>query len=120
MVQTTADNDNERVLERKRHILDAASKSFREKGFHATGMRDVAARAGMTVGNLYYYFENKEELLSFCQDETLGRLDDLVGEIAGVASQRGWQLGELHESRYSLEDTFIALTRAASKQREVA
>ncbi|MBD3219600.1 ATP-binding cassette domain-containing protein [bacterium] len=45
---------------------------------------------------------------------------DLVGSVARLASERGWQLGELHESRYSLEDTFIALTRAAGQQREVA
>ena len=28
-------------------------------------MRDIAAAAEMTVGNLYYYFENKQDLLAF-------------------------------------------------------
>ncbi len=32
----------------------------------------------------------------------------------------GWDLTELHESPYSLEDTFIALTRAAGSRQEVA
>ena len=32
--------------------------------------------------------------------------------LGGLAVQRGWELLELHESRYTLEDTFIALTRA--------
>lgn len=45
---------------------------------------------------------------------------DLVGGVAQLASRHDWPLAELHESRYSLEDTFIALTRAASKSREVA
>jgi len=44
-------------------------------------MRDVAARAGMTVGNLYYYFRNKEDLLRFCQEETLQRLDALARRL---------------------------------------
>jgi ABC-2 type transport system ATP-binding protein len=45
---------------------------------------------------------------------------DLVGAVADLASQRGWPLSELHESRYSLEDTFIALTRASGPRQEVA
>jgi len=45
---------------------------------------------------------------------------DLVGAVATLATEHGWALGELHESRFSLEDTFIALTRAERKQREVA
>ncbi len=45
---------------------------------------------------------------------------DLTGAVAALASERGWPLAELHESRFSLEDTFIALTRAARSQREVA
>ena len=45
---------------------------------------------------------------------------DLTGAVADLAGRRGWSLAELHESRFSLEDTFIALTRAARPQREVA
>ncbi len=45
---------------------------------------------------------------------------DLVGAVAELAGARGWALDELHESRYSLEDTFIALTRASGAKREVA
>ncbi|MEM7165532.1 MAG: TetR/AcrR family transcriptional regulator [Planctomycetota bacterium] len=59
---------------RRRQILRAASRAFRERGFHATGMRDVAAACGMTVGNLYYYFENKQDLLAFCQEDAVQRL----------------------------------------------
>lgn len=74
MVQKTASDENARALERKHEILEAASRAFRESGFHATGMRDIANALGMTVGNLYYYFNNKQELLAFCQDETVSRL----------------------------------------------
>jgi ABC-2 type transport system ATP-binding protein len=45
---------------------------------------------------------------------------DLAGDVARLARERGWDLSELHESRYSLEDTFIALTRASQSTREVA
>ena len=41
---------------------------------HDVGMRDVAAELGMSAGNLYYYFAGKQDLLAFCQEETLRAL----------------------------------------------
>ncbi len=43
-------------------ILDAASSLFIEQGFHGTSMRQVAARAGITVGGIYNHFEGKEQI----------------------------------------------------------
>lgn len=73
-------DSREKVLERKREILDAASRVFRRQGLHATGMRDIAAELGMAVGNLYYYFKDKEALLAFVQEETLAGLLDLAAQ----------------------------------------
>lgn len=72
--------DESRSLKRKRQILDAASRVFRRRGLHASGMRDIAAELGMHVGNLYYYFRNKEELLAFCQEDSLSGLLGLARE----------------------------------------
>lgn len=44
-------------------ILDAALELFREQGFEGTTMREVADRAGVSVGNAYYYFAGKEHLV---------------------------------------------------------
>ena len=68
----------------RRRILEAASRVFRRQGLAATGMRDIAAELGMTVGNLYYYFKNKQELLFFCQDHSLDRLIAAVQAIAAL------------------------------------
>jgi len=77
MVQTaTASSD--RSFEKKRTILQAASRVFRQRGLHAAGMREIAAELGMHVGNLYYYFENKQALLAFCQEDALDGLLGLV------------------------------------------
>jgi AcrR family transcriptional regulator len=43
-------------------ILDAALACFAERGFAATRLDDVAARAGITKGTLYLYFHSKEDL----------------------------------------------------------
>jgi AcrR family transcriptional regulator len=59
---------------RRAEILRRAAAAFRDEGFHAAGMREIARAAGMTPGNLYYYFENKDDLLYACQRRTLERL----------------------------------------------
>jgi AcrR family transcriptional regulator len=43
-------------------ILAAALESFAARGFAATRLEDVAARAGISKGTLYLYFKSKEEL----------------------------------------------------------
>lgn len=69
-----------RAADRKREILAAASRVFRRRGLHAAGMREIAAELDMHVGNLYYYFKNKEELLAFCQEDALAGLQALVAD----------------------------------------
>ena len=44
-------------------LLDAALDLFVEKGFAATRVEEVAARAGVSKGTLFLYFQSKEELL---------------------------------------------------------
>jgi AcrR family transcriptional regulator len=51
---------SERTRER---ILDAAAASFRERGFAATRLSDIADRAGLQAPSLYYHFASKEELI---------------------------------------------------------
>lgn len=47
----------------RQRILVAALELFQERGFEATTMRDIAARAEVAVGAAYYYFRTKEELV---------------------------------------------------------
>jgi AcrR family transcriptional regulator len=56
---------------RRLEILHAAARVFRRHGIAAAGMREIADEAGLSPGNLYYYFDSKDELLVFCQERTL-------------------------------------------------
>ncbi len=82
MVQTSADPlVLQKSLEKKREILHAASRVFRRRGLQSTGMRDIATELNMAVGNLYYYFKDKEALLAFVQEDTLEALLELADRV---------------------------------------
>jgi len=48
--------------ERRKALLEAAGAVFREKGYHAATLRDVANATGGDRASLYYYVESKQEL----------------------------------------------------------
>ena len=55
-------NEQEKT-ERKQHIVNASKACFVRKGFHNTSMQDICNEAGMSAGNLYRYFNSKEEII---------------------------------------------------------
>lgn len=44
-------------------ILETALDLFRERGYEETTMRAIAEKAGVALGNTYYYFKSKEHLI---------------------------------------------------------
>jgi len=78
---------------RKGEILVGAARAIRRLGLRRAGMREIAHAAGLSTGNLYYYFRNKEELIYFCQDRTLDGLLAVAREARtryGTAAQLRW------------------------------
>lgn len=53
----------------RRRILDTALRLFREQSYATTTMRGIAAAAGVSVGNAYYYFSGKDELVQAFYEE---------------------------------------------------
>src|SRR5215469_9178962 len=58
--------------ERVPEILEAALTSFGEKGFAATRMDDIAAKAGITKGTIYLYFDSKEAVFKALARQSAG------------------------------------------------
>ena len=52
----------ERSEKSKQHILDAALKMFSHRGYGATSVRDIAEEAGLSKGNVYHHFPDKEAI----------------------------------------------------------
>src|SRR5262245_63129737 len=68
--------------ETRRQILESALALFRERGFEATTIRDIAAGANLSLGAAYYYFKSKEAIVGAYYDyvhhEHLRRARDAV------------------------------------------
>ena len=73
------------IEKNKARIEEAAKKLFIKQGFHATSMRNIAARAGTSLGNVYNYYRTKEEILGSIINkyQTIidGRLRSIFDEI---------------------------------------
>lgn len=90
-------------------VIRAAARAFNEHGYHNTSLDDIAAALGVTKPTVYYYVENKEQLLFECfraglepirialgaaelsSDSGRERLRRVIGDYArAIASEYGW------------------------------
>src|SRR5262245_5649852 len=69
MAKSVTATSNRRTQRRLQHqdlsraqLLDAAERIFGQRGFHDTTLKEVAERAGFSVGSVYSFFENKDDL----------------------------------------------------------
>jgi AcrR family transcriptional regulator len=81
--------------ERRRQIADALLRTAAARGLHATGMREVAAEAGVSLRLVQYYFGTKEELLLAAMQQLAAQYSDRalarirrMKETAGPARPR--------------------------------
>lgn len=68
----------ERIRRRRSEILTAAVQLFQEDGYHSTTTHAVAERAGISVGLIYQYFGNKEDLLRAVIVDILAEFRDRI------------------------------------------
>ena len=64
--------------DRRSQILDAAVICFAKRGFHQASMHDISAEAGISVGLIYRYFENKEAVISAMADRHKKEIGELL------------------------------------------
>jgi AcrR family transcriptional regulator len=66
---------------RRDQILEAAIKLFHERGYHATGMDDIGAAAGITGPGIYRHFRSKEDILETALHQAGDRVMSRVAEV---------------------------------------
>jgi len=65
-------------------ILRASESVFAEKGFHGAHMEEIASQAGVAVGTLYNYFDDRKHLLGALLDESGALLEkELAQTLSG-------------------------------------
>jgi len=67
-------------------LLAAAAKTFAERGYHATSMRDLARASGFSLAGMYHYVKSKEELLFQIQDRCFTLVLEGAREAVGAAA----------------------------------
>ncbi len=73
------------VHPRKIEILHAAITCFLDRGYHQTGVRDIAKQAGISLGNLYNHFKGKEAVLAFIAEIDGRELSGFVADLSEPA-----------------------------------
>src|SRR5438128_12446296 len=64
--------------DRRTQILDAALVCFAKRGFHQASMHDISAEAGISVGLIYRYFQNKEAVISAMADRHKQEIHEIL------------------------------------------
>src|SRR5690349_9698080 len=67
----------ERTDKKREEILDASERIFAEKGYHETGIADIAADLGMGHGTFYRYFKNKHDIALKVIDRLVARFGEI-------------------------------------------
>ncbi|GAA3398094.1 TetR/AcrR family transcriptional regulator [Cryptosporangium minutisporangium] len=75
------------IAQRRRdEIVGAALEIFAERGYHATGIADIAAVLNIGHGTFYRYFRNKRDIVSHVLVHVLERLNDTIRDENAAAA----------------------------------
>jgi TetR/AcrR family transcriptional repressor of nem operon len=74
-------------------LVQAASMLFHRQGFEQTSLADIAAAAEVPLGNVYYYFKTRDELLKAVLEERLAGMRAKGAELEALPTPRERLLG---------------------------
>lgn len=80
------------VISRRNIILQEAAHLFREKGYPAANLRELARRAGIQGGSIYHHFASKQEILFQLMDHTM---TDMIERLTERLTDAGSPLEKL-------------------------
>jgi len=82
----------------KEHIVDVAIELFNERGTAAVSTNHIAEAAGISPGNLYYHFRNKEEIIVHAYERALRAYDEVWARADAAGPSPQAVLGLMEET----------------------
>jgi TetR/AcrR family fatty acid metabolism transcriptional regulator len=111
MAYRTTPKMAERKDARRRTLLDAATRLFGRKGYHATTVPMIVAKADSSTGSFYFYFRNKEDVFAAALESLGERIGTAVEEAIRAAP------GPLEQMRAAVEGLVGFLARNPAEAR---
>jgi TetR/AcrR family transcriptional regulator, transcriptional repressor for nem operon len=102
---TNSVNRRAQASQKRRRLTAAAARVLHQQGVERTTLADIARDADVPVGNVYYYFKTKDELVRAALSEHSAHLEELTGHLEQLDDPR---------------DRLKALVEAWVDQRDVA
>lgn len=99
----------------RKRILTVSKRLFLKKGFRGTTTRDIARDAGITLSNLYHYYESKDELFRQLLKPATDMLEGMLDEHHGI---KGYDIVNMQEDSY-IDDTLEEYMAAIRKYRNL-
>jgi AcrR family transcriptional regulator len=91
-------------------IIDAAFAEFAERGYHQTGIADIAKRLGIGHGTFYNHFRNKRGILEQVVDELVEKIGAALA--AENAPDAATTLEEYREQAHRIAEALTAILEA--------
>lgn len=122
MKQQALSRKEREKLRQRQEILNASLALFSEKGYQNVSMQEIAEKSEFSIGTIYKFFQNKEDLytamiLSYCDEfETLllGVLRDTPGDEMDKLRAYVSLKGKLFQKNLPFIRTFLAESKGAS------
>jgi AcrR family transcriptional regulator len=93
---------------RRQQIVDAAVAVITEQGIQNLSLSEIEQRAGMSRGQLTYYFKSKEDILLGVFDHLVQLIEERVGAPEGATSPDGCDAGAWDWVRHLLGKLLVA------------
>ena len=110
---------------RRQEVIDVAARIFREKGYEATSIQEIAEEVGILKGSLYYYIDTKEDLLFGVIKEAydaalnlIERLEQRDGGALELIEALVYGHAEVFSKNYVQSSVFFREFRALSEERQ--
>lgn len=102
--------------ETRRRIVEATSELHAERGIADTSMKDIAARAGVSVGTVYHHFPTYPDAIAACGAFTAEQVPAPTGAVFEGAATRPERVARLAEALFDYYERIPALASVRRDQ----